>query len=201
MAAGIEKFQAKELRELTRQKEGNRAVFVSTRADAGSSPLSASHSSEISSATIDGIVAGAIGASVIALWFLILDSLTGRPFYTPSVLGTALFRRGVPLEPETLIISFEMTLMYTWLHGLIFCILGGLASRLLALAEQNLNLGFGIVLFFVVFEFGFVAAAFLFAEPVLRALAWPAILIGNLLAAGAMALYLWRRHPKLIIRP
>ena len=80
-----------------------------------------------------------------------------------------------------------MVLVYTWVHGLVFCLIGGVASRLLALAERNLNLGFGILLLFVIFEFGFVGAAFIFAEPVLHALTWPAILIGNLLAAAAMA--------------
>jgi len=42
-------------------------------------------------------------------------------------------------------------------------------------------------------------AAMLFAEPVLRVLTWPAILIGNLLAAFVMGVYLWRRHPRLRI--
>ena len=32
-----------------------------------------------------------------------------------------------------------------------------------------------------------------FAEEVLRALAWPTILVGNVLAAGAMVGYFWRR--------
>jgi len=86
-------------------------------------------------------------------------------------------------------------------HGLVFCLIGGVASRLLALAERNLNLGFGVLLLFVIFEFGFVGAAFIFAEPVLHALTWPAILIGNLLAAAAMAGYFWRRHPNLTIEP
>jgi hypothetical protein len=41
----------------------------------------------------------------------------------------------------------------------------------------------------------------LFFEPILRALAWPAVLVGNFLAAGAMALYFWRHHPTLRIAP
>lgn len=94
-----------------------------------------------------------------------------------------------------------MVLMYTWIHGLIFPFLGGLASRLLRLAERNPNLGFGILLLFVVFEFGFLMVATLFEEQILRALSWQAILVGNLLAAAAMAGYFWRRHPYLEIRP
>jgi len=36
---------------------------------------------------------------------------------------------------------------------------------------------------------------------VLRALTWPEVLVGNLLAAAAMAAVFWRRHPRLAIRP
>jgi hypothetical protein len=46
-----------------------------------------------------------------------------------------------------------------------------------------------------------VAAAFLFAEPILHALTWPAVLMGNLLAAAAMGLYFWRHHLNLSIEP
>ena len=48
---------------------------------------------------------------------------------------------------------------------MVFCVIGGIASKLLAVAERNLDLGFGILLLFVVFEFGFVGAAFIFACP------------------------------------
>jgi hypothetical protein len=84
---------------------------------------------------------------------------------------------------------------------MVFCIIGGLASKLLVLAERNVNLGFGILLLFVVFEFGFVGVAFIFAEPILHTLTWPAILIGNLMAAAAMAIYFSRRRPNLTIEP
>lgn len=150
----------------------------------------------------EGIVAGVLGGATIAIWFLILDTMEGRPLYTPTVLGTALFRHGQGLDsPEALAVSFDMVLVTTWVHFLAFAVMGGVASRLLALAEQRPNLGFGIVLLFVVFEFGFVTAAMVFAQPVLHALDWPAILVGNLLAAAAMALYFWRRHPHLRIEP
>lgn len=150
----------------------------------------------------EGLVAGVIGAATIAIWFLLLDMINGRPLHTPTVLGTALFRQGAGLDaPGDLKISLEMVLMYTWVHGLVFCVIGGVASKLIALAERNSNFGFGILVFFVVFEFGFLGAAFVFAEPLLHALAWPAILLGNLLAATAMAGYFWRRHPNLTIKP
>jgi hypothetical protein len=149
-----------------------------------------------------GIVAGVLGAATIAVWFFFVDIFNGRPFYTPNVLGTALFRHGVGLDqPQNLPVSFEMVLVYTWVHGLIFCAIGGLVSKLLDLAERNVNAGFGILLLFVIFEFGFVGAALIFAEPILRALAWPSVLIGNLLAAAVMTVYFWRRHASMKISP
>jgi hypothetical protein len=166
------------------------------------SVLPRSDPEEISRLYLEGIVAGVIGAATIAIWFLILDTVNGRPLYTPTVLGTALFRRGEGLaSPESLPISFEMVLLYTWVHGLVFAVIGGVASRLLQLAERNPNLGFGILLLFVVFEFGFLSATTLVEGRILQALAWQAILLGNLLAAAAMAGYFWRRHPNLKIRP
>ncbi len=60
------------------------------------------------------------------------------------------------------------------------------------LASENLEL---------VFEFGFVVVSMVSAASLLQALTLPAVLIGNLLAAGAMAAYFWRRHPALSILP
>jgi hypothetical protein len=150
----------------------------------------------------EGILAGLAGAAAIALWFLVLDTIAGRPLYTPSVLGTALLKGvdgldapgGVPIELETVI-------TFTWMHVLAFLLIGFVAARLLALAERDASFGFGIVLLFVVFEFGFLAVNVVVAEPVLRAIPWPSVVVGNLLAAAAMAGVFWRRHPRLVMRP
>lgn len=150
----------------------------------------------------EGIVAGIIGAATVALWFLFLDTLGGRPLHTPTVLGTALFRRGAELTGlATAPVSLDMVLMFTWVHGLVFAMLGGIASRLLAMAERNPSVGFGVLLLFVVFEFGFTVGAMLFAEPVLKVLTWPAVLVANLLAAAAMGAYFRVRHPALRVNP
>jgi hypothetical protein len=158
--------------------------------------------STISGLYEQGIVSGVLGAATIAIWFFLVDILSERPFYTPNVLGTALFRGGAGLDqPQSLPISLEMVLVYTWVHGLVFCAIGGAVSKLIELAERNVNAGFGILLLFVIFEFGFVGAALIFAQPILRALAWPSVLIGNLLAAGVMAVYFWRHHASMKISP
>jgi hypothetical protein len=94
-----------------------------------------------------------------------------------------------------------MVLMFTWVHGLVFAVLGGIAARLLAVAERSPHVGFGILLLFVIFEACFTVAVYLVAAPVLHALTWPAVLVANLLAAAVMGAYLWRRHPALHVAP
>jgi hypothetical protein len=147
----------------------------------------------------EGIIAGVIGAVTVAVWFLVLDTLAGHPLSTPTLLGTALFHRGSAVAMPG--VSLEMVLMFTWVHGLVFIALGGIASWLLAQAERHPSFGFGVLMLFVIFQFGFIVAAMLFARPVLVALGWPAILGANLLAAAAMAGYFFWRHPALEVRP
>lgn len=166
-----------------------------------SAPAVVSEPAELSGVYVEGVVGGLIGAATIAVWFFIVDLYNGRPFYTPNVLGAALsLSRTIP-DPVTAPISLDLVVFYTWVHALIFCAIGGVAAKLLALAERDLDVGFGILLLFVIFEFGFVAAAMVFAEPILGALAVPAVLVGNLLAAGTMAVYFWRHYSKLTIAP
>jgi hypothetical protein len=175
---------------------------MTTRIGAPPEEVSTTTAPEMVSVYQEGFLAGIVGAGAVALWFLVLDSIAGRPFYTPSVLGTALFRRGAGLESlETLPVSYEMVWMFTWVHVLAFAVLGGIASRLLAAAERNPSVGFGVLLLFVVFEAGFTLAAAVFALPVLQALTVPSIVVANLLAAAAMAGYFALRHPRMRVNP
>ena len=177
-------------------------VQSDTTATVPSATLAISPSAETSRLYQEGMIAGIAAAAAVAAWFFVLDVLHGRPLYTPTALGTALFRHGSGLgSPETLPISLEMVLMFTWVHGLVFAAVGGVAARLLGFAERNPNIGFGILLLFVVFQAGFMGAALLVAAPILHAVAGSAILVANLLAAAVMGLFFWMRHPKLIVEP
>ena len=55
----------------------------------------------------------------------------------------------------------------------------------------------GAVLLFVAFEAAFMGFIALGAEFLLGPLAWTSIAFANVLAAGGMGYYLWRKHPKL----
>jgi hypothetical protein len=151
----------------------------------------------------EGVLSGFIGGATIAVWFLILDSLAGRALYTPSLLGTALFKGPLVLSSSTDVpISLDMVLAFSCVHGLVFAAIGAVGSWLLSFAEHEPYLGLtGLMLFLlIVFEFGFLVAAMWFSEVIVYALSWLAVLVGNGLAAGAMGLYLWWRHPSLSVR-
>lgn len=151
---------------------------------------------------LDGLIAGIIGAAIIAVWFLFLDAVTRLPLYTPTVLGEGLFLGGQGLASnEGVHVSLKLTLMYTGVHGLVFIVLGVIAAYFLLLTKEKLSLGFSILLLFLILELGFVGTAFFLAEPILHELSWSLVLLGNLLAATGMASYLHLRNPKLRVRP
>ena len=175
---------------------------MATPASASGSPTLASTSIDSTRIYKEGVIAGVLGAIAVAVWFLSVDIVHGRPFHTPTVLGTALFGRGVwPATLDVLPPSFEMVAMFTWVHLLAFAVIGVAVAHLLTVAERHPGLGFGFVLLLVILEACFTVAAMIVAEPVLRALTWPAILAANILAAAVMAGYFKLRHPTMQMRP
>ena len=138
----------------------------------------------------EGIVAGLIGAAVVAVWFLFFDLARGRPFLTPGLLGGAVFR-GVPIGLE---ITVANVLGYTLIHGLAFIAFGVVAASLLAASEREPTLFVAFVILFAAFEVFFFGAVGALGRFMLGVLVWWAILIGNLLASLAMLWYFFRAH-------
>ena len=116
---------------------------------------------------LDGVIAGLIGAAIVAVWFLFMDAVTRLPLYTPTVLGEGfLFREhGIGAHAGELV-SPKLTLMYSGVHGLVFILLGVIAAHLLFLLQRNVNLGIVLIGLFVVLQLGFVGTAFVVAKPV-----------------------------------
>lgn len=143
----------------------------------------------------EGFVTGLIGAGGVALWFLIVDTVNGQPFFTPALLGSAVFE-GLR-DPGAVIVSFPTVIMYTMLHVVAFLVIGTLAAWLVAQAERFPSMVWPLLVLFVVFEFGFYIIVATLLTPLLAALAWVNVAIGNLLAAAGMGFFLWRAHPRL----
>ena len=71
----------------------------------------------------EGIYAGFIGATVIVLWFAIIDIATGQPFHTPNILGAGLLSvLGKPaMMPDTVM---TRVVIYTIFHYAAFALVG-----------------------------------------------------------------------------
>ncbi len=144
----------------------------------------------------EGIIAGVLGASAIALWFLIIDLASRRPFYTPAVLGAGLLRVfGEMPEGESM---FCHVLAYTNFHFGVFILLGMLAVLIVHLAEHEPSVLAGVLILFVVFEVASYGLIAMLAQlEALGRLAWLQVGVANLIAAALMGVYLWRTHPGL----
>ena len=143
----------------------------------------------------EGFVAGLIGAGAVALWFLIVDVVNGQPFFTPAMLGSALVW-GVT-DPAQVEVAFPAIIGYSMVHVIAFGVVGIVAAALARLVEDFPSTLFVVVFFFAVFEVGFYIVVALRAQPLLGALAWSNVAIGNLIAAGGMGYYLWQAHPRI----
>jgi hypothetical protein len=143
----------------------------------------------------EAVVAGLIGAGIVAGWFLIFDLARGQPFFTPAALGSTLFLGATTVDEVS--VSALTVVGYSVLHVTAFIVTGFLAAAIAVAAEEQPPLVLGAVLFFAVFEAFFMGALAVLAEFLLGALAWWTIAVGNLLAACSMGLYLWIHHPRL----
>ncbi len=144
----------------------------------------------------EGILAGLIGATVIVLWFAIIDISAAHPFHTPDTLGAGLLSvLGKPaMMPDTL--STRVT-VYTIFHYAAFALVGVIIASIVHQSARTPAILAGFLIAFVAFELGAIGLTSLLAESSLGNLAWYQIFIANLLATAAMFVFMWRRHPNL----
>ncbi|HEX7117733.1 MAG TPA: hypothetical protein VF212_03045 [Longimicrobiales bacterium] len=143
----------------------------------------------------EGMVAGLLGAIVVALWFLIFDAVAGRVFFTPAALGSALlFGARSAAEVQ---VTAATVLLYTIIHVGAFLVIGLVAAALALAAEEQPPILLGMILIFAAFEALFIGMLAIFATWILGTLGWWNIAVGNLLAALAIGAYLWGEHPAL----
>lgn len=141
----------------------------------------------------EGMLAGVIGATAVAVWFFFVDVIAGRPLFTPTVLGEgfiSIFGR----TPEPQVVN---VIIYTLFHYAAFILVGLVAVVLVHAGERMPSVLAGSLILFVAIELGFYGLVVLLHQTVLGNLAWYNILAGNLLAAVLMGTYLWRTHPAL----
>jgi hypothetical protein len=143
----------------------------------------------------EGTDVGIIGGLAVAIWFLILDSIAGHPFQTPSLLGqVVLFGNS---RPDTTQLVFGAILVYTAFHFAVFALLGMGLVILVHWAERDHVVRFALLPVFLVFEVMFYGLLEILSERTHELFPFWAVITANTLAALSMAIYLWIRHPDL----
>src|SRR5215510_7460975 len=118
----------------------------------------------------EGTVSGLLGAITVAVWFLIFDALRGRPFLTPTLLGTAVFY-GVK-DPTGLDPALGPIIGYTIIHGLAFVAFGIVAATFIAVSEREPTLFIAVIILFACFETFFLAVVGAVGASMIGALVW-----------------------------
>ncbi len=139
--------------------------------------------------------AGFLGAAAVALWFLVHDSLRGRPLMTPSVLGQ-LFLLGNP-HPVTSSIDFGAMIMYTVVHFVAFLLFGVTLAAFVRLCVDSPLARFGLLVLFVTFELCFYVVLRVVSSEVSALFPLWTVAGANLLASLVMGAYFWLKYPEL----
>jgi hypothetical protein len=144
----------------------------------------------------EGVTAGALAATGVALWFFVVDLLAGTPLFTPARLGAAL---ATTLGLQSVAQSATATAIdYTLFHYAAFVALGLAAVAVTHLARREPHVLAGALLTFVVAEVGFYSLVALLRETTLTGtLTWQQIAAGNLIGCYLLGARIWRAHPEL----
>ena len=144
----------------------------------------------------DGVAAGLIGASAVALWFLVVDAALREPLFTPSLVASTLLL-GAPVSADHQV-NLNMVAAFTAMHSLAFIVFGIVVSWLVDQFSRTPDLPLIAIGIFLALEGGFVAATKLVVPDVADVIGHGFIVAGNVFAAIGMGLYLrdWQRHPE-----
>lgn len=136
-------------------------------------------------ATRRGIVAGIVAATTVAVFFLIVDAVSGQMLRTPAFLASLVTGAGGADD-----VRLATVALYTVLHFAVFIGVGVLVSRALTSLGLRPMLLLGAVLGVIFFDVVFYGSLLLRGVDVLEAIGWPAFLAGNLLGGLALMGYL-----------
>ena len=140
----------------------------------------------------EGTDVGLIGGIAVAVWFLILDTIAGHPFQTPSLLGQMVILGDRTPDAQ---LAFGAILLYTAFHFIVFAVIGMGLVALVHWGQGNSVVRYALLPVFLVFEVLFYGFLMILSERTNELFPFWAVVSANTLAAVSMALYLWRRHP------
>ncbi|MBK6489654.1 MAG: hypothetical protein IPF98_22995 [Gemmatimonadetes bacterium] len=141
----------------------------------------------------EGVVAGFLGASAIAVWTFGVDALVDRAGVTAALLGAWIYHalgvgfggRGFAIHVVTWLVTLYVGMMA----------IGTIVSAVYNRAERKPSFALALIVLVALFELILLNLTGLASRnPVFGGSAWLYGLVGNLLGALAMGRYLWRRH-------
>ena len=142
----------------------------------------------------EGATTGLLGAAAVALWFLVVDLVMGRPLHTPALLGAVITGAADPIAASEGAGRLSLAALYTLVHLAAFTAVGVLAVFLVHRAQRTPAMVGLLVMLFAAIEVAFMGFVTLLEANALGDLAWYQVAVGNLLAAVVMGSYLVRRH-------
>jgi len=142
----------------------------------------------------DAIFIGGIGGGLVALFFLLFDTVTlGQPLFTPSLIGSVLFDGASPESVHT--VNMMAVAKYTAVHFIAFGAAGVGFSLVTHLAELRARHPAVVIAFaFLVLELGFWLGTRLVLPGVLTRIGVLPVAAANLLAAVGVGLFLVTSH-------
>jgi hypothetical protein len=146
----------------------------------------------------EGVVAGTLGGGIVALWYLLCDSIGGRPFNTPALLGAIIFNglRG----HDSGAITLAPVLSFTVIHFAAFIAFGIASALVIAAAEREPLLALGALMVYGCYEVCFLAFVSALDASALGAIGWWKIAIANVITLATVFAYFQYRHPQILRR-
>lgn len=146
----------------------------------------------------DTFYAGAVGGSIVALFFLFLDIADGRPLFTPNLIGSVVFLGADPQSTPP--IRYEILALFALIHFAGFALIG----FLVALADQafKLHRRTPLAAVFSVFLVNLLCfgAAAVFVPDLIGRIGAPFVVAANVLAACGMMLAVAYGHRRGAVR-
>lgn len=144
----------------------------------------------------EGVLAGVVAASAVAVVFLIIDGIAGAMFRTPAQLGGMLLQLLGASGDAAGDLPTRLAL-YTLFHFLAFIAAGIIAAAIVQVMERQPIAGLLFVILFFAFEVaftGFVTVVGVQSDTTITPMQ---VALGNVVASVAMALFFRARHPRL----
>ena len=144
----------------------------------------------------EGVLAGIVAASAVAVVLLLVDLVAGEAFRTPRQLGGMLLQL-YGAAPETAADGTTALALYTLFHFIAFIIAGIIAAAIVQVTiKQPVALLLFVILFFA-FQVAFTGFVTVVGVQSATAITPVQVALGNVVASIAMALFFRARHPRL----